>query len=171
MFDSKIHKPSRASLETTVAAPASAGVIAAGEDRLSAVNGNTRNRAVAQPVVQRINLVVQPLLECRGLRRLRCRQSLHVQFLAELGDFIVLGVNLVLTQLVKDSLRACGLIRQQVSDTIGQGRAIRTVLRRDSVLQALSRQPVVAAILLSHRLFILYFLWFPISSDYIFTLS
>ena len=57
---------------------------------------------------------------------------MHAELLAKILDFLILGVNLVLTELVNDALRACGLARDDISDAIRECCAVSAVLGKDS---------------------------------------
>lgn len=115
------------------AATAAAALILglAGEDGRATVDGHGRDGAVAQSVVERVNLIGEALSDEGVLRRLRSGKLLHVELLAKLRNLVVLRVNLVLTQLVDDALGACGLAGDDVAHAIGEGRTVGAVLGKD----------------------------------------
>lgn len=106
-------------------------ILRAGENRSASVDWRSRNRTTVKTVVKCVNFIGKALGNQRVLSRLRCCELLHTELLAKILDFLILRVNLVLTELVNDALRACGLACDNISDAIREGCTVSAILCED----------------------------------------
>ena len=140
----------------------------AGEYRLSAVYRDCGDRASGESVVKSIDFSDLTSAESGSLHILRSLSTSVEQFLTERGNRVVLRVEFERAELVENSLRASCLRVDNVAGVVGIGESSGVALVLHDVLRLAGREAVITAKLLSYKFFILYLLWFPISSDYIF---
>lgn len=113
----------------SAATPAPA--VVAGEDWRTAIDWRSRDGTRVQAVVELVDLIGEALLDEGVLLCLRRGKVFHVRLLAQAGNFVVLLVNLVLTQPVDDTLGSCGLTGNNIAHAIGEGRTVGAVLGKD----------------------------------------
>jgi hypothetical protein len=148
--------------------PTAAPAVVAGENRLIAIDRGCPDRAVFQAVVKRIHLIIHALRKKCVLTCLRLTENSLIQLILKIDNPIILCIDLrfyavqfELTQLIEDRLCISRLALYNIPCVVCIGKTCCIALVLDNVLGLASSKPVVTAIMLPYRLFILYFSWFP----------
>ena len=122
-------------------------ILGASKNRGHAVHRHGRDRAGAHFLNE---LICSRRLSGTNSRRLDVLRSLTTciqKFLTKLCDFVVLRINLVLTELIQNALSVCRVVDDDVPDSIRDCRTVCAIFLLNHCLQLLSCETVVTATL------------------------